>query len=568
MYRIYKFPNKKPIHVSFFSFLLGITIWYVGDILINLFPETENLEAIFLGIFYIGLIFVPPTFLVTSLTFNQPNFKFRRRHRLLFLIPLISIGLVWTNPFHHLFFIKNNIFSTEIIYGPYFYFHTAYSYLCLIMAYIIFLRSSIKNTGLLSRQSILLFVGGVIPFIINCALTLQLIDVNINATLIAIGATSICIWIAIFKYDFLNIVPIILKKVVDTISDAYIVVDSNYRLMDYNRAFSDFFLKDRQIVVEDHTDIRNLFALAKEEEVTLEEFESYLRKSISERSPISVEKYFPSLDRCFVVEINPLLLKDKYVGTVILLKDITEYQKMLAILKSQNEELLIVNKQLADYVATVKELTLEKERVRIETEIHNLMGHNLTVLLRLIEVCKITFHDDPERALATILDAEQTIKNTMNNVRKIAKEISFEVWGTQNPNYKNNALSYLEVLLNNFRLTTDVNVEYSFEGDFSALDRSLIRVLYNICQEAMTNSLKHGKAKMITVLLRYQQNNLLLSILDDGAGCNDIQTSGMGLCGMQEMVKNYHGNIEFKSDENDGFKISVTIPVKGDGKND
>ncbi|HEX3044084.1 MAG TPA: histidine kinase N-terminal 7TM domain-containing protein, partial [Bacillota bacterium] len=241
MYRIYRFPSKKPIHVAFFSFLLGVTIWYIGDILINLFPESGNLEAVFMGIFYIGLIFVPPTFLITSLTFSQVNFKFRWFHSLLLVIPLVSIGLVWTNQFHHLFFIKNNIFSTEIIYGPYFYIHTVFSYLCLIIAYFIFLRSSIKNTGFLSRQSILLFLGGVIPFIINCALTLQLINVNINATLIAIGATSICTWIAIFKYDFLNIVPIILKKVVDTISDAYIVVDSNYQLMDYNRAFFNFF---------------------------------------------------------------------------------------------------------------------------------------------------------------------------------------------------------------------------------------------------------------------------------------------------------------------------------------
>jgi signal transduction histidine kinase len=120
------------------------------------------------------------------------------------------------------------------------------------------------------------------------------------------------------------------------------------------------------------------------------------------------------------------------------------------------------------------------------------------------------------------------------------------------------------VLLNHFQRNTNVNVEYSFEGDFLDLDRSIIRVIYNICQEAMTNSLKHGKANMITILLRRQQCHLLLSILDDGIGCNNINKSGMGLRGMQEMVGNHNGNIEFKSDENDGFKISVTIPIKGE----
>lgn len=574
MYRILKIAHKKPIHLSFFSFMLCITIWYAGDILLDLFPGKGDLETIFLGIFYTGLILVPPTFLVTSLTFNKANFKFRLYYLLIFLIPLLSIVLVWTNQTHHLFLIKNDIISNEIIYGPYFYIHTVYSYLCLNIAFIIFLRSSVKNSGLLSRQSILLFLGGVIPFVVNFALTLKWINVNINATLLAIAATMICSWIAIFKYDFLNIIPIALKKVADNISDAFMVIDDSYRLLEYNRAFAGFFFKNRQsgqaFIPEHNVDLKSLFEMSGQDELDFARFEEYLKKSISGQSVFRFERYFPSIDRCFVVEINPILLKNNYLGAVVLLKDITEYQKMLEKMKSQNDELTILNEQLIGYAATVKELTLEKERNRIETEIHNLMGHNLNVLLRLIEVCKIAIDNDHDKAQAAILDAEQTIKNTMNNVRKIAREISGEELVTQNPNHKNNGLSYLEVLLNNFRRGAGVNVEYSFEGDFSALDRSLIRVIYNICQEAMTNSLKHGKAKMITIFLRYQQDNLLLSILDDGIGCHNIQKSGMGLRGMQEMVSYYNGNIEFKSDENDGFIISVSIPIKikGEGKVD
>jgi signal transduction histidine kinase len=552
--------------------MLSITIWYIGDILTDLFPGKENFQPVFLSIFYTGVILVPPTFLVTSLTFNRPRFKFRFHHGLLFVIPLLSICLLWTNQIHHLYFFKNDLYSNNIIYGPYFYVHTTYNYTCLNIAFIIFLMSSIKNSGLLSRQSILLFLGGIIPFVVNIALTFQWINVKINATLIAIAATMICSWIAIFKYDFLNIIPFAIKKVADNISDAFMVIDGDYRLLEYNRAFAGFFLKDRQsgdtLVPEQNIDLRRLFEMSDKDNLDFAQFEEYLKKSITKQSIFQFEKYFPSIDRCFAVEINPILLKNNYLGTVVLLKDITEYQKMLAKMKSQNDELTILNEQLADYAATVKELTLEKERNRIEkernrieTEIHNLMGHNLNVLLRLIEVCKITIDNDPEKARTTILDAEQTIKNTMNNVREIAKEISGEEPVTQNSNHKNNALPYLEVLFNNFRRNTDVKVEYSFEGDFSTLNRALIRVIYNVCQEAMTNSLKHGRAKMITIYLKYQPDNLLLSILDDGVGCNNINKSGMGLRGMEEMVNNYHGNIEFKSDENDGFKISVTIPA-------
>lgn len=564
MYQILKLSHKKPIHLAFFSFMLSIAIWYLGDILLYLFPGTGNLETTFIGVFYFGLIMVPPTFLITSLTFSSVQFRFRLLQLSLFIIPLLSVILLCTNPLHHLFFIRNTQVSGENIYGPYFYIHTVYSYLCLIIAYIIFLRVSIKNSGLLSWQSLLLFLGGFIPFLVNVALTMEWINVNIDATLIAIGAMMICSWIAIFKYDFLNIIPIAIHKVADNISDAFIVIDMNRQLLEYNRAFFNFFIKDRQTLVPAHNiDLKNLFAMFAQDELDIAQFEEYLQKSIAGQSIYRFEKYFQSIDCYFVVEINPIMVKNNYLGTVVLFKDITEYQKMLGKMRSQNDELTIINEQLADYTTTVRELTLEKERNRIETEIHNLMGHNLNVLLRLIEVCKVSFHDDPEKAWAAISDAEQTIKNTMNNVREIAKEIGGETLATQSNSLKNSALSYLEVLLNNFRRNTDVNVEYSFEGDFSALDRALIRVIYNICQEAMTNSLKHGKAKMITILLRHQQQQLLLSILDDGIGCNNIQTSGMGLRGMQEMVGNCNGTIKFKSDENDGFKISVIIPVKG-----
>ena len=122
MYRIYKFPNKKPIHIAFFSFMLAIAIWYLGDILFYLFPAAGNLEAFFMDIFYVGLIFVPPAFLVTSLTFNQPFFKFRLRHFMLFVIPLISIGLVWTNQSHHLFLLRITFFPPKSSTAPIFIF--------------------------------------------------------------------------------------------------------------------------------------------------------------------------------------------------------------------------------------------------------------------------------------------------------------------------------------------------------------------------------------------------------------------------------------------------------------
>ncbi len=559
MYRIIKMKNRRAVHYSFFSFLFSITIWMIGAIILQLYSGKQY-ENIFLGISYIGIILVPVTFLLTSIPYIRVNFRYRWYHMLLFIIPAISIIMLCTNGSHRLFFIRNSSISTQAVYGPYFYFHMIFSYLCLAIAFGILLIYSIRNSGILSKQSVLILIGSFTPFLVNMALTFKFIDVNMNTTLIAMSITMICYWIAIFKYDFLYIVPLAITRVVDNISDAFFVIDKYYMVIEYNKAFSEIFLKGKHSAK--NTYLSDLIKANDEHGIEFEKLKEFMSKSISEKTVINFEMYFCSIDKFFLIEINTIISDGNYMGTVILLKDITEYKKLLKKMKSQNEELTILNEQLTDYAATIKELTLERERSRIETEIHNLMGHNLNVLLRLIEVCKVTFNDDPEKAISSILDAETTIKSTMNNVRRIAQEIGSCNQSGFSQSQNDNSLSYLEILLNNFQKNTGVNVVYSFEGDFSEVNRSLIRVVYSICQEATTNSLKHGKAKMVTVLLRCQHNNVLLSILDDGIGCNDIKELGLGLKGMQEMVRGLNGSIEFKSDENDGFKISVMIPLK------
>lgn len=554
MFRIVKMKNKKAVHYSFFSFLLAIATWMIGAMLLELYAGKPQ-EDIFLGICYIGIILVPVTFLLTSLPYTKDNFKYRWYHMLIFIIPVISIILLCTNDSNRLFFISNSRISAQVVYGPYFYFHTVFSYMCLATAFAIWLIYSIRSSGILSKQSILILIGSFTPFLVNMALTFKWIDVNMNTTLIAMSLTMIFYWIAIFKYDFLYIVPLAIKRVVDNISDAFVVIDKYDMIIEYNKAFSEIFLKD-------HHSAKNIYfsdmiKTSDEFGAELEKLKGYMNKSISEETVVNIEMYFSSIEKYFLIEINTIISDNNYMGTVILLKNITEYKKLFEKMKTQNEELTALNEQLTNYAVTIKELTLEKERSRIETEIHNLMGHNLNVLLRLIEVCKVTFTDDPEKAISSVLNAEAIIKSTMNNVRKIAQEI-----GSCNQGQSDNSLYFLEILLNNFQKNTGVNVVHSFEGDFSDVDRSLIRVVYSICQEAATNSLKHGKANMVTVLLRCQQNNVLLSILDDGIGCNDIKELGLGLKGMQEMVKDLNGSIEFKSDENDGFKISVMLPLK------
>ncbi|WP_262249377.1 sensor histidine kinase [Parapedobacter soli] len=89
--------------------------------------------------------------------------------------------------------------------------------------------------------------------------------------------------------------------------------------------------------------------------------------------------------------------------------------------------------------------------------------------------------------------------------------------------------------------------------------------LLRIIQEALTNVIKHAKAKRVGVLIYEEQNNLHLVISDDGKGISARRTndgkSGMGLQSIRRRVQLLNGKTDVRSDEN-GTEIMVIIPVE------
>jgi signal transduction histidine kinase len=85
--------------------------------------------------------------------------------------------------------------------------------------------------------------------------------------------------------------------------------------------------------------------------------------------------------------------------------------------------------------------------------------------------------------------------------------------------------------------------------------------LYRLCQEAITNSTRHGKAKNTNIILKFSEDKIRLFIFDDGCGCQNIK-KGFGLSGMEQRIHNIHGSIVYGSDGESGFNIRVELPLK------
>lgn len=241
---LYLFKTQKPsqTHKIFMIICLLMLFWLIELILQATYSSSLKINPIYFDYFvYINACFVPVCFLALSMSFTNTKFIFNKKFKLVMIIPILSLLLLWTNDFHHLFYKQYSININETIAGPFLIMHNIYSYILLAIGLIKLLNYTIKNSGFFSKQSIFIVVGTSIPVIVNILGTFGIIAMSIYITPISFALAIFFFALAIFKFDFLKVAPIALQRIVDRISDAYIVVNEENVITDFNQTFLDLF---------------------------------------------------------------------------------------------------------------------------------------------------------------------------------------------------------------------------------------------------------------------------------------------------------------------------------------
>jgi PAS domain-containing protein len=229
--------------------------------------------------------------------------------------------------------------------GPYFIIHTAYSYLCISVGLIFWPIFRSKTRGFFSSQSILIIAGVLLSFGFNAAVTFQLIKAQFHATVVIMSLSFLFFYLAIFKYEFLSIVPVALQTIVDHISDSFMVFDRNEHLIDYNKTFLDTFSSEgaiyRRISIDELIDQvhSNLF---------LSELLLRFKAVVKQQSRATVDEclILHGEPRYFSIEVTPLFNEGRFLCTIVLLKDITEIHEAHESLR-RNHEMLMEKERLA-----------------------------------------------------------------------------------------------------------------------------------------------------------------------------------------------------------------------------
>ena len=197
-------------------------------------------------------------------------------------------------------------------------------------------------------------------------------------------------------------------------------------------------------------------------------------------------------------------------------------------------------RQANEQIATVSKIA---ERERIARDMHDVLGHTLSVVVLKSELAGRLFRDDPERAAAEIRDVEKLARDALKDVR------------TSISGYRERGF---EGELANVRLAleaTDIALTEDIEAVKLEPEAERVRAL--VLREAVTNVLRHSAARSCTVRLRARDGHVALTVTDDGRGGRIV--AGEGLRGMRERLQAMGGRLELEA--NEGMRLTAIVPA-------
>lgn len=205
------------------------------------------------------------------------------------------------------------------------------------------------------------------------------------------------------------------------------------------------------------------------------------------------------------------------------------------------------------------------ERARIAREMHDIVAHNLSVMIALADGAALTTGDDPARATTAMRQVSATGRQALMEMRRLLGVLRDDGPVALEPQP---GLTDLETLLTQVRLV-GLRGELVTEGRLPALPAGLQLTIYRLVQEALTNTLKHAiEPHTATVRLRFSdEKGLEVEVTDDGAATSraDATAAGHGINGMRERAAVYGGTVEAGPRLGRGWQVRGRFDLRASG---
>lgn len=575
-----KKQKRNQITTCFYTILVLMFIWTLSLTLQILF-QNKIRPVLFEYLAAFGAEFIPVAFLSLGLIFAKTKIIFNKKSFLLLLIPIVSLLLMLTNDFHHLYYITYSTSLSETVYGPYMTVHSIFSYTLFGLTLILLLRYSIKNAGFFSKQALLIILGALIPISANIIGYLDIIPTTVYITPICFVFTIFFFALAIFKFKFLSVTPIALQRIVDRMSDSFLVVSEDGMITDFNETL----LKTFHLHSEEVRNVNFIDFITKQNLKVLDSnlVSPILQKSKATEETIVVKREMKILDHYFNIEASGIFSKNAFLGTLILLKDVTQHiHDMQTIQNNQN-------------------MLMERERLASLGQLIGGIAHNLKTPIMSIAGAAEGLTDltteyeksvgDPEVTAQDHHEIAHDMKDWIEKIRSYTEYMSdviTAVKGQAVTMSEEQAVSFtLDELVKRVNILmrhelknalVDLNIQMKAEPDtiLKGNINSLVQVINNMISNAI-QAYEGKPGNEINLILELSGKSIIISVQDFANGLPDSVASklfkemittkgkngtGLGLFMSYSTIRaHFNGNVTFETEKGKGTTFHISLPV-------
>jgi two-component system sensor histidine kinase DesK len=197
----------------------------------------------------------------------------------------------------------------------------------------------------------------------------------------------------------------------------------------------------------------------------------------------------------------------------------------------------------------IKELIKREERMRIARDLHDTMGHTLSLITLKSELVTKLIAKNPERAIQEAREIERTSRAALREVRQLVSDMR--------------AISIAEALADAREMlrSADIEMRLSAQQENYSDVPDLTQNMVSLCLlEAVTNIVKHSQATWSRILLKRETDGIYITIQDNGTGISMDQQQGNGLKGMSERLHLIDGSLQIDSDTK-GTRLALFFPI-------
>ena len=392
----------------------------------------------------------------------------------------------------------------------------------------------------------------------------------------------IILLLTVFRFKFVFSTPMALRKIVDKISDSYVVLDDNDSILDYNKTFlATFKFKDNEKIKKE-----NFIQLLEDKKYLSNEKKlahSILRAKETGKT-ISYEEEIKKIRKIFMIEISPVSLKGAFFGVVILLKDITQHKRDIQIIKDK-QDTLMERERLASLgqliggithnlktpimsisgaaeglIDLVKEYENSIEDPEVTVEDHHEIAKEMKEWISKIKVHTAYMSDviTAVKGQAVALSEDEIVTF---DIEELVKRVNILM-----KHELKNAIIYLNV-----DIKVDKNL--TMKGDVN----NLVQVINNMISNSIqAYNGKEGQKIYMTILQK--DENLVISIKDYAGGLPNIvkkklfkemittkgkNGSGLGLFMSYSTIKaHFNGDITVETKDGESTTFNIILPIQ------